>query len=269
MEHDVAVRIEMHESQAWASCVEATGSVAGNPLGAAVDRSGQVALPVLASVNYGLFNRVIGFGVAQPVDEAEISRVRQWYADLAQTDYVLEVSAVARPYGVGRMLEANGLVASASRQAKVWRTTGEVAVPDGLVVRELTTDDRDAFAAVNVAAWGVPPVMGAWFGATLGATGFRHFGVVDDGVVVSVGAMYVTDDLAWLGFGATLPSHRERGMQAATFARRITVAAEMGCAVVHTETTSSATNPSLRNMLKLGFDHAYDKDFYGPSASEE
>jgi hypothetical protein len=54
---------------------------------------------------------------------------------------------------------------------------------------------------------------------------------------------------AWLGFGATLPSHRGRGMQSATFARRISAAAEMGCDLVHTETTSSPTNPSFRNLL--------------------
>ena len=269
MVDDVEARIEIHESQAWAACVEATGMVEGNPLGAAVDRSGPVALPVLASVNYGLFNRVIGFGVAAPVDEIEVARVRQWYADRSQTDYVLEVSPLARPDGVDRMLEANGLEASATRQAKVWRTPDAMVVPEGLVVRELTTDDRDAFAAVNVAAWGVPPMLGTWFGATLGADGFRHFGVVDDGVVVSVGAMYVSDALAWLGFGATLPSHRGRGMQTATFARRISEAAGMGCSVVHTETSSSPTNPSLHNMLKLGFEHVYDKQFFGPQTPTE
>jgi len=208
MERDVAVRIENHESQAWAACVEATGAVGGNPLGAEVDRSGPVPLPVLRSVNYGLFNRVIGFGVVHPADEAEVGRIRHWYAELSQTDYVLELSPVARPEGAEELLAAQGLVASATRQAKVWRTPGEVTVVGGLLVRELTTEDRDAFAAVNVAAWGVPPVMSAWLGATLGSSGFRHFGVVDHDEVVSVGAMYVSDDLAWLGFGATLPSHR-------------------------------------------------------------
>jgi len=268
MERDIAADVEVHESQAWAACIDATSVVAGNPLGATVDRSGPVPLPVITAVNYGLFNRVIGLGVVAPVDAAEVSRIREWYADRKQTDYVLEVAPGARPDDVGGILAAQGLVASATRQAKVWRTPAEVAVPEGVVVRELTTDDREAFAAVNVAAWGVPPMMGTWFGATLGADGFRHFGVLADGEVVSVGAMYVTGDLAWLGFGATVPSHRGQGMQTATFARRITAAREMGCAVVHTETTSSPTNPSLRNMLKLGFEHAYDKEFFGPSAAE-
>ena len=59
-----------------------------------------------------------------------------------------------------------------------------------------------------------------------------------------------------------------RGMQSATFARRISAAAEMGCDLVHTETTSSPTNPSFRHMLAAGFEHVYDKDFYGPSAPE-
>jgi hypothetical protein len=57
-------------------------------------------------------------------------------------------------------------------------------------------------------------------------------------------------------------------MQSATFARRITAAAEMGCDLVHTETSSSSTNPSFTNMLRLGFEHSYDKEFYGPAAPD-
>ena len=80
--------------------------------------------------------------------------------------------------------------------------------------------------------------------------------------------MYVTRGTAWLGFGATLPEHRGRGLQSATFARRINEAVAMGCDLIHTETAADAPdqpNPSLHNMFRAGFHQIYEKAFFAPA----
>lgn len=101
--------------------------------------------------------------------------------------------------------------------------------------------------------------------AAVGAPGFRHYGVFDAGELVSTGGLFVSDNLAWCAFGATLPSHRGKGLQAATLARRINDAAHAGCEIVHTETESRPDNASLHNMIRMGFEHVYDKSHFGPA----
>ena len=71
---------------------------------------------------------------------------------------------------------------------------------------------------------------------------------------------FVTADVAWLGYGATLESHRGRGGQSAMFARRLADARAAGCRLAITETgedTPEEPNPSYRNMLRAGFELAY------------
>ena len=73
--------------------------------------------------------------------------------------------------------------------------------------------------------------------------------------------MYIADDVAWLGFGATLEAARGRGGQSAIFAARLRDAKAAGCrwAITETgeETEEEPVNHSYRNMLRSGFRLAY------------
>ena len=261
----VAREIEAHEAIAWAACVEAAAAAEGNPLEATVDVVSGVRAPALGAIDAALFNRVIGLGVAAPADDGVLDAVVASYAARNQTRFTVEVTPSSEPADLRERLAARGLVDSGYRQAKAWQ------VPEGYegegmdLVEQLDVDDADEFAQVNMLAWEVPAFLAVWFGATLFADGFRHFGVREGGRLVSVGAMYASDGMAWLGFGATLAEHRGRGMQKAVLARRIHEAAALGCHLVHTETeahTVEVRNPSLANMVATGFDHAYDKEWW-------
>ena len=64
---------------------------------------------------------------------------------------------------------------------------------------------------------------------------------------------------------ATRPSHRRRGAQGALLARRIRDAADLGCRWLVTETGEDLPerpNPSFRNMLRTGFELAYQRANY-------
>ena len=268
MDAGLAREIEAHEARAWSACVAATAEAEGNPLLASVDLVAGVRVPALGAIDAGLFNRVIGLGVDIPVTDALLGGIAASYADRAQTSYVLEVSPVTEPGDVGARLRERGLVDTGTRQAKCWQEPAHYDEEGMEAVSVLGPDDADEFAQVNMLAWAAPPFLAIWFGATLYADGFRHYGVRVEGRLVATGAMYVSDGLAWLGFGATLPAHRGRGMQTALLARRIHEAAVLGCRWVHTETaahTRQAQNPSLSNMLRTGFDNPYDKVWWSPA----
>lgn len=268
---DVATRVETHEADTWARMVAATGAVDGDPLGARVDRSGRFPLFALTALNVPLFNRVVSLGVGELADDAELDRVLDWFAGHHQSRFWVEVTPVARPANLRELLAARGLVDSGIRQAKTWRRPVLVPVDPAIEVEELTMADRDGFAAVNMAAWEVPPVLTPWFGATVGVDGFRHFGVRDEaGRVVATGTMFVRDGVAWLGYGATHPEFRGRGYQTALLAHRVSQAAKMGCEIAHSETRQDAStpddpNPSLHNMLRTGFEILYDKEIWAPA----
>ncbi len=84
-------------------------------------------------------------------------------------------------------------------------------------------------------------------------------------------AMFVTGEIAWLGFGCTLESHPKRGGQGAMFVRRIEDGLKPGCKWFVTETgedTPEPPNPSYHNMMRHGFKLAYLRQNYIYQESE-
>jgi hypothetical protein len=266
---NIARRIEQHEARAWAACVEAAASEPGNPLGAACECRGGAVLSTLSALNFAAFNRVIALGVASPDDAGELAAVRAFYERRAQTRYAVEVTP-ASPASLRTALAEQGFVAAREGVAKLWRGVDGIPAARGVVdIREVSTQDRKEWAAVNLDAWQLPQFFDAWFVATIGHDGFRHFGAFEGNQMVATGALFATDDVAWIGFDATRSNFRGRGFQHAMIIGRLEEAAKMGCRLVHVEiagVTAGMTNQSLDNMVKLGFERIYDKECFAPPA---
>jgi hypothetical protein len=110
--------------------------------------------------------------------------------------------------------------------------------------------------------------FGPSLGAAIGSPGWHHYLGYDGTHPVAVGALFVDGGIGWLGFGATVASHRNRGGQGAMMGRRIRNAKALNCLVVHTETraeTPESPNPSYRNMVHAGFELAYLRPNYIPA----
>ena len=262
-------RCELHERQAWEACVEGCASVEGNPLRAEVARAGATPVPIVAALDFGLFNRVIGLGLTSQAGDESVDAIRSLYEARGQSNWTISVSPLAQPADLGARLERRGM-RHASDVAKVVRSTRDAPVAEtDLRVEAVGVDFAGHFAAVAVDAFGVPQPYSNWFRGTFGRPGWRHYIAFDDQLAVATGALYVDGDLGWLSLGATLPSHRRRGGQSAILARRIQDAARLGCRLVHSETgaeTAAEPNPSYRNMLRSGFRLAYLRADYIPDA---
>lgn len=267
-ERELAVRMELHEAEAWVACMNAAAAAPDNPLQAEVEDDGTTPLSTLAVLNFAQFNRVIAMGVQSPASDGDVDRLLGFYSSRSQSRFSVEVTPVSQPAKLPEMLERHGLELSPERVAKCWRSLDDIPSESSDVqVQLLGPEHRQQYNAVSVAAWQVPRSFGAWFGATLGWEGFRHYGVFVEDELVSTVAMYVSGDLAWTGFGATKPAFQGRGFQAARVARELNDAAELGCTVLHNE--AAAGDPttgsiSLRNMVRSGFQHIYTKDVYCP-----
>ncbi|MDX6480829.1 MAG: hypothetical protein QOG85_1339 [Gaiellaceae bacterium] len=257
---DVIRACELHEGRAWADIVEGCAASEGNPLSAEVVMASGTPVPIVAALDFSLFNRVIGLGAAAPATDEQLDEIAATYAARGQSSWSVSLSPLAEPEDLAaRLVERE--MARGGDFAKVIRTTdapGEARTD--LRVEAVGPEHAAGFAAVNVAAWRVPDALSHWFAGSVGRAGWRHYVAFDGDDPVSTGALFVSDGMGWLGFGATLPTHRNRGGQGAIMARRIADAAELGCEVVHTETaaeTPEAPNPSYRNMIRAGFELAY------------
>jgi ribosomal protein S18 acetylase RimI-like enzyme len=77
---------------------------------------------------------------------------------------------------------------------------------------------------------------------------------------VGTGSLFVKGEWASLGFAATLPQARGRGVQSALIVRRIADARAMGCRHLSVETAEDKPDkpaPSFHNVTRLGFRVAY------------
>jgi GNAT superfamily N-acetyltransferase len=102
--------------------------------------------------------------------------------------------------------------------------------------------------------------MASWAGRLVGRSGWSCVMAFDGAAPVATGALFVSGDYAWLGFDATLPSHRRRGAQSALLARRLQEAAARGARLATLETGArlpGRPDNSYRNILRAGFAEAY------------
>lgn len=204
------------------------------------------------------FNRVIGLGVFEPATEAALHAVQERFRAAGVAEYWLHLNPAARPESLAGWLAARGLAPPPRRTwAKFLRGPEPCAAPpSALSVRPAKPTDADAIARVVCSAYGTPAALAPWFATLVGRDGWRFVVAESDGQVAATGAAFVDGTAAWLGVGATLAEHRNRGAQSALLAARIALAAEEGCTVLATETGESIAgevNPSLNNIRRAGF----------------
>jgi GNAT superfamily N-acetyltransferase len=227
-------------------------AVAPPELGALVDTAGTaVALRVPALAQIVELNRIVGLSSLEELDELEPAFGRD------------RVTVCLDP-GTGL---ADALVRRGYERGYAWhkfvRGTEPLEARTELEIEDAT--DGPEYGATFVGGYGLPSPMSGWLGRIVGRAGWHCFVARETGRAVACGAVFVDGDAGWCGGAATLPSHRGRGAQGALFAARIRRAAELGLATLVTETGAprdGAPGPSYRNMLRAGFELAYERPNY-------
>jgi GNAT superfamily N-acetyltransferase len=192
-----------------------------------------------------------------------------FYRDAGVSRFAISVSPRAQPPDIPAWLETRGLT-HGKTLAKAWRAVETPPeVETDLRIEVIGPSEAPAWAAVQRAAWGMPAGLTPWFTSTVGRAGWLHLLGFDDETPVTAAALFVSADVGWLGFGATIPTHRRRGGHRALIARRIREAAGLGCSLLITETdadTPGEPNPSYHNLVRAGFRLAYLRPNYVPAA---
>jgi GNAT superfamily N-acetyltransferase len=124
-----------------------------------------------------------------------------------------------------------------------------------LVVREARGSD---LAAAHAA---VGDMMWSEYERSFGNDGFTHFMAFDGTRPVAIGVLAAFEGLGYLTLATTAEADRKRGAQSALIAARIAKARDLGCTVLAVETLTML-GPSLRNLERVGFRVAYEKEVY-------
>jgi GNAT superfamily N-acetyltransferase len=211
-----------------------------------------------------IFRRVLGLGVERPATEAELDEVIACMGALGPR-FVVPVAPGYRPDSLPAWLEKRGFT-----KGYAWMKFSRPCEPlpkasTDLDIRVVGADLGSLFGKVVHEGFGLPPVVGQWVARLPGREHWACTMAFDGATPVGAGAVFVKGEFAWLGFGATLSSHRKRGAQNALLAHRIEEAAARGARVAVTETGErQADKPSnsYRNILRAGFEEKYLRQNY-------
>ncbi len=256
----LAAAVERHEAEVWSACFEAAASLPGDPLGVVRGGPGWPPLATLGRVDSYEINRVVGLGVVDPASPDDVGRIVDFFHHHGQTRFRIELSPQGRPTELRSWMEAAGFELGPESTTKMVRQTDDVDPPGAETeVRTLGPEHRAAIGRLNALAWGAGADEASvqWFGATVGASGFHHYGIFDGERLVSTGALFATPPMGWVGFAATHPRYRERGFRQAVNAVRLAEARRLGCRTVHVEIDSRYSS-----SLRLPFQRLYDRPFY-------
>jgi hypothetical protein len=261
----LAALIEIAEADAQASIAMSTSPGFTRSFRSEAKRVGSMWVTMIPGLDSAFFNRILCLGVGEPATESMLDEAIAVLHDAGCQNYMAQVSPYALPAEIPEWLVKRGINPSRN-WAKMYRENQAAPlIPSDLRVEKIGADQADAFADVVLPAFEMPPALRPLVKGAVGQSGWLHYLAYDGNKPVSAAAMHVKGEVAWLGFASTQKKYRRRGAQGAMFARRIQDGLVLGCKWFVTETgedTPENPNPSYHNMLRSGFQLAYQRRNY-------
>ncbi|HEY3312990.1 MAG TPA: hypothetical protein VGK00_15220 [Anaerolineales bacterium] len=256
---------ETGESQAWSNFYQTAPEKFKKQYGIQTRQVGSLSITMIPGIDMAFFNRISLIGILEEASENMLDDAIAVLEKAGLTNYIVQVSPVAQPAAIPDWLTARGFVRT-DNWAKVYRDNRSISlIETDLRVEIITRKKADAFADVAIKAFEVSDAFHPFFSGPIEQPGWVHFVAFEGQEPAAAGALYVKGEIGWLGFGATKPEFRKRGGQGAIMTRRIAEGIKMGCKWLITETgeeTAEEPNPSYHNMLRSGFQLAYQRPNY-------
>lgn len=216
-----------------------------------------------------IFRRATGLGVGQATSESELDDVLA-HMNASGLRYAVPVAPHSRPAALASWLEKRGFTRGYAWMKFRRPCDGAPQVECDLKIRVIGREFGGEFGRVVAEGFGLAPAIGPWVAALAGRPNWICLMAFAGATPVAAGAVYVNGEYAWLGFGATLESHRRRGAQTALLVRRLSEAAARGARVAVTETGERLPDKpsnSYRNILRVGFEEMYLRQNYMSAAA--
>jgi GNAT superfamily N-acetyltransferase len=253
-------RIDAAEQAAWADYFEALSEKSPGEASRHEWIEGGLLIS-LPSWRTQVGNRFFGLkrGGTTEIDSI-VSRLK----DYPQADGVRRAFQIrAADVPSGQALVKHGFTASDHSLARFVRVPAPLTEPEtGLEVRQLNPSEAEQFALTIETVFGFPSGVRVGSADLLKRPGWKVFGALHGGNVVATGLMYGQSGCAWLGFDATMPDYRKRGIQRALIAARVNSAVQDGLDLLTVDTEyprPGEHGSSFTNFRRAGFRIAYER----------
>ena len=252
--------LERVERQAWRDLAAAAPPDFAAQVGLESHELGDALMLMASRIPLFQFNWLSGAGLdGADADAIPVAVAR--FRGAGQSKFFIQIPPSPNAVRLEAQARAAGLAPHPIAWTKFERETRDPPrVDSALTIHEVGGAERDLFAATVAAGYGLPAAIATWLGEIVGRPGWSCYVCFADGEPAGAGALFVDEDAAWLGIGATRPAFRRRGGQSALIARRLADAARRGARFAVTETPVPQPGepaPSHRNILAAGFRAAY------------
>jgi GNAT superfamily N-acetyltransferase len=206
---------------------------------------GGATCTLLPGLGARVFNRALNVRSTEPLGE-----IAAFFGD--------EPWWISDSHGLGPELEERGFTADYGWM-RFSRGVRPRQAQSDLDVRRIGSEQADDFARVVAEGFELPEWTKPLAANVVGRPGWSCYVAYDGKEPAGAGALFVQDDVGWLGFAATRLRYRGHGAQSAILAARIEDARKQGCSTVTTETGAieeGRPSNSYRNILRAGFREA-------------
>ena len=252
--------IEQAEGDAFRRFLTGPPAATRRELGITARQFGGAMATAMLEDPSSFWTKSVGLGFDVPITADSLTEIISFFRGAGKESGLLALAPQVLPQNWDRLYKAAGLVASGVWSKFACRVTDFVPMTTDLEVHALTADDTEAWAVIVREAFGMlGPDPGPLLRAVFDDSEARVFGARDGDQLVGAGAVYFVGDVAAFNTGATLPTHRRRGVQSALLTARAAAASDHGCRLLTAETGPAPGNPSYRNMVRAGLTHQYDR----------
>jgi GNAT superfamily N-acetyltransferase len=272
MDAAVSPRVGEHsEAEAMFGLVSGVPDTVRTVLGVSAVRVGDAVVLSMRNDATGFWSKALGFGRTAPVTGKSIAEICAFYRAEGTPLAVFQIAPSAIPEDWAEICAREGITAG-SWWNKLIADVGEVAAwadardrrpVDRVRVTALDPGDADQWASVMMRGFGMPEEhYREIHGATAGRPGWYPHALWMGDELVGSANMYHAGETVQMAGAAVLPHARNRGGQTELLAARARRARELGCRLLVTETGTEMDgrrNPSLHNMLRVGFQVAYQR----------
>ena len=203
-----------------------------------------------------LLNRTLGLDATGAPRPEHLAEIEDLYRGWGVGRHFVHLHTAAAPPEVLARAEELGLA-----EARAWMTfhrrPAALRQPaTSLTIRKAGPSEAPDFGRIVASAFDLTPAAAPLLAALTDDPRWHLFVSYDGDAAAGAGALFVSGEAALLDWGATDPAFRRRGSQGAIMAARISLAHDLGCAHVFTETGAAAGDDpqhSYGNILRYGF----------------
>lgn len=251
--------LEGIESSAWSDYFRAGELTVGDISGVTV-----LCAPRFPSPDV---NRAIGLGSIVPATEELLHRTIASFPE--GIPFYLQVVPNADPPELHQWIRDRGFTPQ-RRWVKLYQHlppgngTPGTANPE-IRIEEARSGDALVLGRTICSGFGFPPELAPWLGSLAGRKGWRGYLAYLHDAIAGAAVMYLEGKTGSLVAGCALKEFRRRGVQAALIERRVADATAHGIELLASEAAEDIPekpNPSLHNLLRLGFREAYKRENY-------